>query len=106
MWRRWWTESPFLGSPWDRAQSTAVMDLAIVTLQPFDPSLPYPGHAGIALEASNPMSGSIFTENDASIHVLTATPEPSAIVLLLSAFAGLLFAGMTSEQTEITGASR
>jgi hypothetical protein len=52
------------------------------------------------------MSGSIFTENDAFIHVLTATPEPSAIVLLLSAFAGLLFAGMTSEQTEITGASR
>jgi hypothetical protein len=80
--------------------------LAIVTLQPFDPSLPYPGNVGIALEAINPMSGSMFTENDASIAVVTATPEPSATVLLLSAFAGLLFAGMRSEQTEITGGSR
>ena len=90
---------PFPGITLGPGASTAVMDLAIVTLQPFDPSLPYPGNAGIALEAINPTSSSIFTENDASIHVVTATPEPSAIVLLLSAFGGLLFAGMTSEQT-------
>jgi len=86
--------------------STGAIDLAIVTLQPFDPSLPYPGNVGIALQAVNPMSGSIFTENDASILVVTATPEPSAIVLLLSLFGGLRFAGMRSSKLQITGASR
>ena len=80
--------------------------MAIVTLQPFDPSLPYRGNVGIALEAIHAMSGSIFTENAASMYVVTATPEPSAIVLLLSAFAGLLFAGMPSSKLQITGASR
>ncbi len=47
-----------------------------------------------------------LTENDASIHVVTATPEPSAIVLLLSAFGGLLFAGMMPSKLKFTGASR
>ncbi len=92
---------PFPGITLGPGASTGVMDLAIVTLQPFDPSLPYPGNVGIALEAINPMSGSIFTENDASIHVVTATPEPSATVLLLSAFGGLLFAGMTSSKLRL-----
>jgi len=45
-------------------------------------------------------------ENDASIHVVTAAPEPSAIVLLLSVFGGLLFAGMTSSKLKFTGALR
>jgi hypothetical protein len=97
---------PFPGITLGPGASTGVTDLAIVTLQPFDPSLPYPGHVGIALEAIHAMSGSIFTENQASIHVVTATPEPSATVLLLSAFAGLLFAGMTSSKLQITGGSR
>src|SRR6266851_8794943 len=98
--------NPFSGITLGPGASTGVIDLAIVTLQPFDPSLPYPGGVGIALEAINPMSGSIFTENEASIRVVTATPEPSAIVLLLSAFAGLLFAGMTSSKLKFTGAPR
>jgi hypothetical protein len=97
---------PFPGITLGPGASTGVIDLAIVTLQPFDPSLPYPGNVGIALEAIDAMSGSIFAENDASIHVVTATPEPSAIVLLLSAFAGLLFAGMASGKFQITGAPR
>jgi hypothetical protein len=97
---------PFPGITLGPGASTGVMDLTIVTLQPFDPSLPYPGNVGIALEAIHPMSGAIFTENDACIHVVTATPEPSATVLLLSAFAGLLFAGMKSSKLQITGAYR
>ena len=95
------------------AQSTKADSLTITytvnqnqRCKPFDPSLPYPGNVGIALEAINPMTGSIFTENDASIHVVTATPEPSAIVLLLSAFGGLLFAGMMPSKLKFTGASR
>lgn len=92
---------PFPGITLGPGASTGVIDLAIVTLQPFDPSLPYPGNVGIALEAINAMSGSIFTENDASIHVVTATLEPSAIVLLLSASGGLRFAGMTSSKPRL-----
>jgi len=106
MWRRLWMESRFLGSPWGPGASTGAVDLAIVRLQPFDRSLPYPGNVGVALEAINPMTGFVFTENDGSIHVVTTMPEPSAIVLLLSAFGGLLFAGMTSSKLQITGASR
>jgi hypothetical protein len=64
--------------------STGAIDLAIVTLQPFDPSLPYPGNVGIALAAINRMPGSISTENGASMHVVTTAPEPSALVLLFS----------------------
>ncbi len=82
---------PFPGITLGPGASTGVIDLAMVTLQPFDATLPYPGHVGIALQAINPMSGSIFTENDVSINVVTATPEPSAIMLLLSALGGLLF---------------
>ena len=81
---------PFPGITLAPGASTGIIDLAIVTLQPFDPTLAYPGMVGIQVEAINPMSGSIFTENDVSIGVLTAAPEPSAMRLLLSAFAGLL----------------
>ena len=70
--------------------STGIIDLAIVTLQPFDPTLTYPGDVGIQVEAINPMAGSIFTENDVSVRVVTAAPEPSATMFLLSALAGLL----------------
>jgi hypothetical protein len=92
---------PFPGITLGPGTSTGVIDLAIVTLQPFDPSLPYPGNVGIALAAINPMTGSVFPENDASLGVVTAPPEPSAIVLLLSAFGGLLFAGMTSSKLRL-----
>lgn len=86
---------PFPGITLAPGTSTGVIDLAIVTLQPFDPTLTYPGMVGIQVEAINPMSGSIFTENDVSIRVVTAAPEPSATMLLLSAFAGLLLVGGT-----------
>jgi hypothetical protein len=92
---------PFPGITLGPGASTGVIDLAIVTLQPFDPSLPYPGNVGIALEAINPMSGSVFTENAASIRVVTATPEPSALMFLFSTFCGLLFVGMTSSKLKL-----
>jgi hypothetical protein len=81
---------PFPGITLATGASTGIIDLAIVTLQPFDPTLTYPGNVAIQVEAINSMSGSIFTENDVSISVVTAAPEPSAMMLLLSAFAGLL----------------
>ena len=41
------------------------------------------------VEGINSMSGVFFTENDVSVHVVTAA-EPSAIMMLLIAFGGLL----------------
>jgi hypothetical protein len=58
-------------------------------VQPFDPTSTYPGNVEIQVEGINSMSGSIFTENYVSIHVVTAA-EPSAIMMLLIAFGGLL----------------
>src|SRR5437764_7835976 len=58
---------PFPGITLSAGASTGIIDLAIITLQPFDPSLSYPGKVGIALQAIDPMSGSVFAENDASI---------------------------------------
>jgi len=80
---------PFPGITLAPGASTGIIDLAMVTLQPFDPTLTYPGNIGIQVEAVNSMSGSIFTENDVSIRAVTAAPEPSATMLLLSAFSGL-----------------
>jgi hypothetical protein len=80
---------PFPGITLAPGASTGVIDLAMVTLQPFDPTLTYPGNIGIQVEAINSMWGSIFTENDVSIRAVTAASEPSAMMLLLSAFAGL-----------------
>lgn len=68
-------------------QSTGIIDLATVNLQPFDPSLTYPGLVNIVLDAISidPVTGhtgGIITENDASIRVQTGVPEPSSLLLL------------------------
>jgi hypothetical protein len=81
---------PFPGNTLAPGASTAITSIwRWSTLQPFDPTLTYPGSVGIQVEAVDAMSGSIFTENDVSIRAETAAPEPSAMMLLPSAFAGL-----------------
>jgi hypothetical protein len=77
-------------------QSTGIIDLATVNLQPFDPSLTYPGLVNIVLDAIsvNPLTGQtggVITENDASIRVQTAVPEPSTLSLLTSGFLAVSF---------------
>ncbi len=72
-------------------QSTGTIDLATVNLNPFDPSLVYPGIVNIVLDAIyvDPLTGhtgNLITENDASIRVQTPVPEPSSLFLLISAF--------------------
>jgi len=86
----------FPGITLGAGQSTGNIDLAIVTLQFFDPSLTYPGTVNIVLEAVSPGTGNAFTENDVSIQVLapgTVIPEPSVVMMI---FAGALagFAGV------------
>lgn len=88
-------------------QSTGIIDLAAVNLQPFEPSLIYPGFVNIVLDAIsiNPVSGqtgSVITENDASISIQTAVPEPSTLSLLTSGFLAVSFLyhrKLTREQT-------
>jgi hypothetical protein len=80
---------PFPGTILAPRASSGVIDLAIATLQPFGPTLACPGNVAIQVEAINPMSGSIFTENDVSTRVVTPAPEPSAMMLLLPTFVGL-----------------
>jgi hypothetical protein len=71
-------------------QSTGIIDLATINLQFFDPSLTYPGIVNVVLDAISvdPVTGhtgSTITENDASITVRAAVPEPSTLLLLSSA---------------------
>ena len=70
-------------------QSTGIIDLATVNLQPFDRSLTYPGLVNIVLDAISvdPITGhtgGVITENDATIHVQTVVPEPPIVLLLTS----------------------
>jgi hypothetical protein len=62
--------------------STGTIDLAIVTLQLFDPHLSYPAFVTIVLPATD-STGRLFAENDASIEIVTAIPEPSVLLLLI-----------------------
>ena len=68
-------------------QSTGVIDLAIINLQPFDSSLVYPGMVNLVLDAIliDPATGRVggtITENNASIKVQAVVPEPSKLSLL------------------------
>lgn len=68
--------------------STGTINLAVVSLQPFDPALSYPGSVEIVLQAVVPGTGTTFTENDASIEVLgpaSAVAEPELPSLLAGA---------------------
>jgi hypothetical protein len=65
-------------------QSTPILDLVSVNLNPFDPSLTYPGVVNLSLGAIFVPTGDLITENDASIRAQTAVPEPSILVLLVS----------------------
>lgn len=65
-------------------QSTSVFDLAAVNLNPFDPSLTYPGVVDFTLEAISPSIGGLITASADSIDVQTAVPEPSTLYLMAS----------------------
>ena len=84
---------PFPGIALGPGMSTGTIDLATVTLNFFDPSLTYPGTVKIVLAATDPKTGSVFTENDASITVLapgSAVPEPASLTMLTTALAVLI----------------
>src|ERR1700738_1958899 len=78
---------PFPGITLAPGASTGIIDLAIVTINPFDPSLTYPGFVNIVLPAINPHTGQTLSAaagNTATLEVVL-TLEPSTLVLLISA---------------------
>lgn len=80
---------PFPGITLAPGASTGIIDLAIVTINPFDPSLTYPGVVNIVLPAINRTGETLSAAagNTATLSVVTL--EPSTLVLLISAL--LLF---------------
>jgi hypothetical protein len=55
-----------------------------VTINPFDPSLTYPGTVNVVLDAISESAGQpLLTENDATVLVVRAVPEPPLSELLV-----------------------
>lgn len=84
---------PFPGITLNAGASTGIISLAVVTLNPFDPSLTYPSTRRIIVEAVVPGGlggGNIIAENDAMIQVVSSIPEPPAALLIASSLLGLV----------------
>ena len=72
-------------------QSTPVFDLATVTINPFDPSLAYPGIVSFTLDAIALPTGGLITESADTISVVRGVPEAPTITLgVLALLAGYL----------------
>jgi len=87
---------PYPGITLASGASTSIFDLFTVNLNPFDPSLTYPGTVNIVLDAisvdpTTGQTGGVITENDASILVQAPVPEPSTLALLLPALLLIAF---------------
>ena len=71
--------------------STPVFDLASVTINPFDPSLEYPGLVNFSLDAIALPTGGLITESTDTISVVTGVPEtPTLTLSVLALLAGYL----------------
>jgi hypothetical protein len=79
---------PFPGMTLGPGASTGVFALATVTINPFDPSLPYPGSVNIVFPALDAI-GNTLGEGPLSIEVLNGVPEPSVLLQLLGALCAL-----------------
>jgi hypothetical protein len=72
-------------------ESTPVFDLASVTINPFDPSLAYPGLVNFSLEAIALPTGGLIAESTDTISVVTGVSEaPTLILGVLALVAGYL----------------
>jgi hypothetical protein len=81
----------FPGITLGAGQSTSVFDLAAVNLNPFDPSLAYPGVVNFTLDAISLPTGGLITQSSDSVQVVTGAPETSTLELLgLALLAGLV----------------
>lgn len=78
------TGIPFPGITLGPCKSTGIINLAIVMINPFDPSLTYPGTVNIVLPALDPHTGNTLSggQNTATLFVVTRIPEPAGLLLL------------------------
>jgi len=85
----------FPGITLGAGQSTSVFDLATVNINPFDPSLAYPGVVNFTLDAISLPTGGLITESSDSVQVVTGIPETSTFeflaVALLAGFVAARF---------------
>lgn len=82
----------FPGITLAEGQSTAVFDLATVNINPFDPTLPYPGLVSFNLEAISLPTGGLITTSADSVTVVTGVPEPATVSLLMLGLLAGVFA--------------
>ena len=73
----------FPGTTLAAGQSTGLIDLLLVNVKIFDPSLPYPGLEKISLTAINPNTGAAYAEKDLSVRIVRSVPEPGSLLLLM-----------------------
>ena len=88
----------FPGITLGAGQSTSVFDLATVNINPFDPSLTYPGVVNFNLDAISLPTGGLITESSDSVQVVTGIPEAPTIELLgLALLAGIVAARLKAD---------
>ncbi len=87
----------FPGITLGAGESTSVFDLATVNLNPFDPSLAYPGVVSFTLDAISLPTGGVITESSDSVQVVTGVPESSTFELLAAA----LLAGFVAARLKL-----
>jgi hypothetical protein len=78
----------FPGVTLGAGESTGPIDLLLVNVKLFDPSLPYPGLEKISLTAINPNTGATYAEKDLSVRIVRSVSEPSSLTLLLLSLIG------------------
>ncbi|HET7106833.1 MAG TPA: hypothetical protein VFI38_08485 [Candidatus Acidoferrum sp.] len=72
-------------------ESTPVFDLATVAINPFDPSLVYPGVVSFNLDAIALPTGGLITESADTVRVVTGVPEAATLQLsVIALLAGFL----------------
>lgn len=76
-------------------QSTGLIDLLLVNVKIFDPSLLYPGLEKISLTAIDPNTGATFAEKDLSVRIVTGVPEPSSLALLFTSLIAVAAIALT-----------
>lgn len=88
-------------------ESTSVFDLATVNINPFDPSLTYPGLVNFSLEAISLPTGGVITATADSVTVVTGVPEPPTVgLLILGLLAGVFALRMKLWNQELTALAR
>lgn len=89
----------FPGITLGAGQSTGLIELLLVNVKIFDPSLTYPGLEKISLTAIDPNTGATFAEKDLSVRIVTGVPEPNSMPLLVISLLGVAVLATAKNRT-------